>query len=166
LTVESLLVRFEANLEQITFFHGNTFYLSRIRRSTSGEWINAARWRTMLVKEERDVNGTRVVEEGRGNRPADDAGPDSSAAPGAATITERVLGTHGFRTARGDSGHIILLVGPQGLVMVQRSQLPDGSVLEWTRALRTPDALLRGLRGLTLTGDSDAAQRKIARLAN
>jgi len=167
LTVVSLLARFEANPEQTTFFHESPFYLSRMSMSTSGEWINAARWRTMLVKEERDVNGTRVVGEGdRGAWPAEAADTDSSTAPGAATISERVLGTHSFRTARGDTGNIILLVGPQGLVMVQRSQLPDGSVLEWTRALRTPDALLRGLRGLTLAGDSDAAQRQLARLAN
>lgn len=120
---------------------------------------------TILSKEERDVNDTRVLEEGRGRQLAGDARTDTSAAPGAATITERVLGTQAFTTARGDRGHIVLLLGPQGLVMVQRVHLVDGSVLEWTRALRDTDALLNAIRGLTLAGDSDSAQRQLLRLA-
>lgn len=112
------------------------------------------------------MNDTRVVEQSRGSRPADEAGTDSTAAPGAARITERVLGTQAFTTARGDRGYVVLLVGPEGLVMVQRVPLADGSVLELTRAVRNTEALLRGLRGLTLAGDADSAQRQLMRLAN
>jgi len=87
------------------------------------------------------------------------AGVPGKSSPVARSASSGTLLEMAFSTDRGERGILELSKNPDGLLLVAKMTLDDGSVLEWTRSVRHLEAVEPALTGMHFGRNTDAKQR-------